>query len=195
VRAARVGLRLARPWRVVLAGPVNVGKSSLANALAGHARSLVSPLAGTTRDVLETRLVVEGWEIDLVDTAGFRDGAITDPVEREGVARALEARAGADLVLRVIASTDPDLPRLEAGPGELLVATKADLRPAGAEVRPDAVATSAVTGAGIAALAARIAAVLVPEERAEPNLLAGAVPFTLRQVAEIRQFCGPTSRG
>ena len=63
-RAARVGLRLVRPWRVVLAGSVNAGKSSLVNALAGHARSIVSPEPGTTRDLLETRVVLDGWEVD-----------------------------------------------------------------------------------------------------------------------------------
>ena len=187
-RAARVGLRLVRPWRVVLSGNVNCGKSSLANALAGHARSLVSPLPGTTRDLVETRLVVEGWEIDLVDTAGVRDGEPADPVERAGIARAHGARADADLVLRVVESTDPALPRLRPSADELLVATKADLLPAGAVVRPDAVSTSAVSGAGIAALAARIADRLVPEARLEPDLLVGAVPFTLRQVAEIRRL-------
>ena len=190
-RAARVGLRLVRPWRVVLSGAVNAGKSSLANALAGHARSLVSPLPGTTRDVVETRLVVDGWEIDLIDTAGLRDEAATDPVERAGIARAHGARAEADFVLRVVESASPDLPRLRPAADELLVVTKADLLPAGAALRPDAVATSAVTGAGIATLATRIAAVLVPEERAEPDLLAGAVPFTLRQVAEIQRLGSP----
>jgi tRNA modification GTPase len=194
LRAARVGLRLVRPWRVVLSGPVNAGKSSLANALAGHARSLVSPLPGTTRDVVETRLVIEGWEIDLVDTAGLRDGEAIDPVEQAGIARARGARAEADLVLRVVESTDAALPRLRTAADELIVVTKADLLPAGAALRPDAVATSAVTGAGVATLAARIAAALVPEERAEPDLLAGAVPFTLRQVEEIRRLASPAAR-
>ena len=193
-RAVRVGLRLVRPWRVVLSGPVNAGKSSLANALAGHARSLVSPLPGTTRDVVETRLVIEGWEIDLVDTAGLRDGEAIDPVEQAGIARARGARAEADLVLRVVESTDAALPRLRTAADELIVVTKADLLPAGAALRPDAEATSAVTGAGVATLAARIAAALVPEERAEPDLLAGAVPFTLRQVEEIRRLASPAAR-
>ena len=70
-RASRIGLRLAQPWRVVLLGPVNAGKSSLINALAGYDRSIVSPHAGTTRDVLETRVVIDGWSVDFIDTAGF----------------------------------------------------------------------------------------------------------------------------
>jgi tRNA modification GTPase len=102
-RAARVGLRFAKPWRVVVTGAVNVGKSSLVNALAGHARSLVSPQPGTTRDVIETQLVLGGWSVVLVDTAGFREAS--DPAsgatERAGIARAVAAAGAADLVIRV----------------------------------------------------------------------------------------------
>lgn len=191
LRAARVGLRLTTPWRVVLCGPVNVGKSSLVNALAGHARSIVSPEPGTTRDAVETRLVVAGWEIDLVDTAGMRDGTSHDAVEREGIARARDARNAADLVLRAVAAADPGLGGLRAAPGELLVVTKGDLVPAGAAVPHGALVTSAVTGSGIDALAARIAEALVPEETAEPSLFEGAVPFTLRQVEMLRGFLAP----
>ena len=188
-RAARVGLRLDRPWRVVLAGAVNAGKSSLMNALAGHARSLVAAEAGTTRDVVETRLVLGGWEVDLVDTAGLRDecddesgGAPLAAVEREGIARGRAARADADLVLRVVAAdAEPEAVAPPSG-AELVVVTKCDLGDA-AGVFPEAVRTSAVTGAGLDALAARIVAALVPEERDDPDLLTGAVPFTPRQVA------------
>jgi tRNA modification GTPase len=102
LRASRVGLRLVRPWRVVVSGPVNAGKSSLVNAVAGYSRSIVSAEPGTTRDVVETRLVLDGWEVDLIDTAGLRDPAeATSATERAGIERALAAAAGADLVLRV----------------------------------------------------------------------------------------------
>ncbi|MGB8852016.1 MAG: GTPase [Pirellulales bacterium] len=185
--AARVGLRLTRPWRVVVAGEVNAGKSSLVNAIAGHARCLVSPEPGTTRDLVTTRLVLGGWEIELVDTAGLRDGgAGVGAVEQAGIARAVAARGHADLVLRVVASNEVASARATSQPGELLVVTKSDL--AGADrgrMRADAVWTSAVTGAGIQELAARIVERLVPEERDDPGLLAGAVPFTERQVAVI----------
>jgi tRNA U34 5-carboxymethylaminomethyl modifying GTPase MnmE/TrmE len=140
---------------------------------------------------VETRLVVEGWELDLVDTAGLRHESACDAVEREGIARALEAHAGADLVLRVVESTDPELSRGAAEPGELLVVTKGDLLPAGTPIPPQAVLCSAVTGDGIASLAIRIAAMLVPEETAEPTLLAGAVPFTDRQLDELRRLLSP----
>jgi tRNA modification GTPase len=187
-RAARVGLRLVRPWRVVLAGRVNAGKSSLVNALAGHARSLVSPRPGTTRDLVETRLVLGGWEIDLVDSAGLREPAAD--TERAGIARAIAARAEADLVLEVVAADDSggltavgaDLHGSDSPP-RLIVVTKCDL----ASVAPPSggVATSAVTRGGIDTLATTIIERLVPEASAEPELLAGAVPFTPRQVARL----------
>jgi tRNA modification GTPase len=193
--AARVGLRLTRPWRVVVAGTVNAGKSSLVNAIAGHARCIVSSQPGTTRDLVTTRLVLGGWEVDLVDTAGLRDDA-TDgdvgAVERAGIALAVAAQAEADLVLRVVASDAVAGEIAASQPGELLVVTKSDLAGTARESNAardyglaDAVWTSAVTGAGIEELAARIIERLVPEERDDPGLLAGPVPFTQRQVGAI----------
>lgn len=172
-RAARIGLRLDRPWRVVLAGDVNAGKSSLVNALAGHARSLVAPTPGTTRDLVEVRLVLSGWEVVVIDTAGVR----SDPVgatERAGIDRAVAARAAADLVVDVHDATAQPRPPL---PGALAVASKCDLLQAGGSP-PDRLGTSAVAGAGIAQLAAAIVARLVPEEQLEPGLLDGPVPLT-----------------
>jgi tRNA modification GTPase len=190
LEAARVGLRLTSPWRVVVAGRVNAGKSSLVNALAGHARAIVSPVPGTTRDMLETRIVLDGWEVDLVDTAGERG---TDepvgPVETAGIARAAAAAATADLVLRVVPAdgTEPTRP---PGTRELVVISKADLAAGSGTTWPAAaVPTSAATGTGIAALAARIVAEVVPEA-GDRDLLAGPVPFTPRQVEVIRRLCG-----
>ena len=187
-RAARVGLRLTRPWRVVVAGEVNAGKSSLVNALAGYARSIVSPEPGTTRDLLETRLVLDGWEIDLVDTAGLRDEAGGN-VERAGIERAVAAAADADLVLRVVDARHADAHPVAAGTGfslsvagEILVLSKCDLVSTAFAAPAHAIRTSATTGRGIDELAAAIVRRLVPEEQDDPSLLAGAVPFTERQV-------------
>ena len=185
LRAARVGLRLSEPWRVVVAGPVNAGKSSLVNALAGHARSIVSPQAGTTRDLVTTRLVLGGWDVELVDTAGGRtDLAAASPTERAGIARAAEAAAEADLVLRVVPAGSPPP---EPGPREIVVITKADLVSEGNWPAAAAV-TSALTGEGIAALEARIVANLVPEDHDEPGLFAGPVPFTPRHLEHLRSL-------
>ena len=134
------------------------------SALAGHGRSIVSPEPGTTRDLVETRLVLDGWEVELVDTAGLRDDAATAPVERAGIARAVAAAAGADLVLRVFPVDAP--PAKPAENGALLVVTKSDLAPADFSLLVDAVVTSTVTGAGIDRLATEIVARLVPEEKA-----------------------------
>ena len=195
LKAARVGLRLTRPWRVVLVGTVNAGKSSLANALAGHARCLVSPLPGTTRDLVATRLVLEGWELDLVDTAGIRPVTAIGDTERAGIARAEAARTEADLVLHVIPADAFATERPAPPAGEFVVVSKCDLRPKAA-CPPWCVPTSATTNAGIDDLAARIAAALVPEEQNEPDLLAGAVPFTGRQVdAVTRLRRSPPSSG
>ena len=183
-RAARIGLRLGRPWRVVVAGAVNAGKSSLVNAIAGYARCLVSAEPGTTRDVLETRLVLDGWEIDLIDTAGLREDAAGE-VELAGIDRAVAAVAAADLVLR-ISESESDLSLLCRG--ELLVFSKCDLAPAGFAVPPQAIRTSTVTGRGIEELATAIVRHLVPEEHDDPTLLAGAVPLTDRQMQEIHSI-------
>ena len=116
-----------RPWRVVLGGAVNAGKSSLVNALVGHARSIVTAVPGTTRDLVETRIVLDGWEVDLVDTAGLRGAAEgVDAVERAGIDRAVAAAEDADLVLR-IAPAGGGPPPAPAHSRELVVVTKGDL--------------------------------------------------------------------
>ena len=156
--------RLARPWRVVVAGSVNAGKSSLVNALVGYARSIVSAEAGTTRDLLETRIVLDGWEVDLVDTAGLRDEPAVRgtgaAVERAGIARAVAASADADLVLRVVDGCDRAATFAAATahrPSECLVLSKADLAATRGENMPaSALWTSTVTGEGIEELAAEI---------------------------------------
>lgn len=98
-----LGRHLLEPWRVVLAGPPNVGKSSLINALSGKSLSIVHPEAGTTRDWIETQTQVDGWPISLTDTAGIR--ATEELVEREGVSRAFQQIGQAHLVIIVVDST------------------------------------------------------------------------------------------
>ena len=183
-RASRVGLRLTRPWRVVVAGEVNAGKSSLVNAIAGFARSIVSAEPGTTRDLLETRLVLDGWEVDLIDTAGLREDDVGG-VERAGIARGIAATADADLVLRVVDATSASG---RAGfslsaPAEIIVLSKCDQCPGHTFGIEHAIRTSSVTGQGIDELVAVIVRRLVPEEEDDPTLLAGAVPFTERQLS------------
>jgi tRNA modification GTPase len=97
------GERLREGFTVAIAGPPNAGKSSLFNALAKREAAIVTAVPGTTRDVLEVHLDLDGYPVTLLDTAGIRH--TDDPVEQEGVRRARERAAAADLVLWVVDST------------------------------------------------------------------------------------------
>lgn len=152
---------LREGWRVALCGAPNSGKSSLFNALLNRERALVTPHPGTTRDVLEETLDLGGIPIVLLDTAGLRSSE--DPVERMGITRGLEAAAGADGVLLLWDGRAPwgeTEAAAAASAGERLVSvveTKSDLPregspPPGLPV----LSVSAVTGAGLAALSARL---------------------------------------
>jgi len=94
------GERLREGLVVAIAGPPNAGKSTLLNRLARREAAIVSPIPGTTRDVIEVHLNLGDYPVTLLDTAGIRDS--TDPVEQEGVRRALARAEEADLVLWVI---------------------------------------------------------------------------------------------
>jgi len=97
---SRRGERLRDGLVVAIAGPPNAGKSTLLNRLARREAAIVSPYAGTTRDVIEVHLDLDGYPVTLLDTAGIRDS--DQPVEQEGIRRARERAAAADLVLWVI---------------------------------------------------------------------------------------------
>lgn len=99
LESSRRGSLLREGIRVVLAGPPNVGKSSLLNQLAGEDLAIVTPLPGTTRDVIRASLDLGGIPMHFVDTAGLR--AADDPVEQIGIRRAGEALARADLVISI----------------------------------------------------------------------------------------------
>jgi tRNA modification GTPase len=120
---------LREGFRVVIAGPANVGKSSLLNALARREAAIVSAEAGTTRDVIEVRLDIEGLPIILSDTAGIR--AAGGEIEREGIRRTIARGREADLILWVMDARAPEweLPADLAGrQGQTLwVANKIDL--------------------------------------------------------------------
>jgi tRNA modification GTPase len=154
-----LGQHLVTPWKVVLAGAPNVGKSSLMNALAGYTRSIVAPTPGTTRDVVTLRVAIDGWPIELADTAGMRDeGGI---IEKLGIERARVAMATADLRLWLVdASTSPTFPD-DAG-AWICVINKCDLPAAWNWNRDEKpLRISALTGAGIAELCETISKTLV----------------------------------
>jgi tRNA modification GTPase len=170
VQYAGVGRHLVEPWRVVLAGPPNVGKSSLVNALAGYQRSIVTPVPGTTRDVVSVSIALDGWPVELLDTAGLRSSA--DDLEAAGIGRAERAAEEADLVLHVIDGADPASTPAPGATSTIAVVNKSDL----AEARPDqpGLRVSALSGAGVPELAAAIVERLVPSA----PLAGAAVPFT-----------------
>ena len=99
------GERLREGLVVAIAGPPNAGKSTLLNRIARREAAIVSPHAGTTRDVIEVHLDLNGLPVTLLDTAGIQD--TEDPVELEGVRRARERAAAADLILWLVDASDP----------------------------------------------------------------------------------------
>ena len=121
------GERLREGLVVAIAGPPNAGKSTLLNRLAKREAAIVSPYAGTTRDVIEVHLDLAGWPVTLLDTAGIRD--TEDPVELEGVRRARERAAAADLVLWVVDSRDSPNSGAAAFENEAESNGKAESRP------------------------------------------------------------------
>lgn len=100
------GRRVREGYRVAIVGAPNAGKSSLLNGLAGRAAAIVAPTAGTTRDIIEVALDIEGYRVVVADTAGL--GAPSDPVEAEGVRRARAWARSADLRLWMVDRTEAD---------------------------------------------------------------------------------------
>ncbi|WP_102959354.1 tRNA uridine-5-carboxymethylaminomethyl(34) synthesis GTPase MnmE [Mangrovicella endophytica] len=192
-------------YRVVLAGAPNAGKSSLLNALAGRDVAIVTPVPGTTRDVLEVTLDLGGLPVRIADTAGLRE--TRDEVEAIGIERAEAAVRQADLVLLLTDLADAadvgtamtHVKQLRRLPGEpsstegatevLLVETKADLDPSRVPSSGDGSAVhriSALTGLGIDALLADIS------QRAEraAGASGSSIPIQTRHRAVISEAAG-----
>lgn len=161
-REAERGRTLRDGLHVVLVGPPNAGKSSLLNVLAGSDRAIVTEIAGTTRDLLQETIRIDGVELTLVDTAGLRIAA--DAIEAEGIRRARAELGRADLVLVVLDARDPETGRAAVAdevagvPRRLWLHNKADLLPTPLALGEDALAISAKTGLGLEALRRRLLA-------------------------------------
>jgi tRNA modification GTPase len=156
IARGRAGHLLQEGVRLAILGRPNVGKSSLLNRLLGYERAIVAEAAGTTRDVLEAELAVDGVRLIVQDTAGIR--ASVDPVEAEGVARSRRALQSADLALVVLDASDGITPEDEkllielAGRPALVAVNKCDLGPGASPPGLPAVRVSARTGEGLDAL-------------------------------------------
>lgn len=162
VDTGRRGERVRDGYRIVLIGETNAGKSSLFNALVAREAAIVTPIAGTTRDVLDADLVIGGYAVTLSDTAGLRDS--DDLVEAEGVRRARLRAEQADLRLWVRAPGDPDgVAAAYVKNGDLIVATKSDLGVSLARGGHETLAVSTTTGDGLAELRDWIAARLAQD--------------------------------
>jgi tRNA modification GTPase len=152
------GERLRDGIAVAILGPPNAGKSSLLNQLARREAAITSPIAGTTRDVIEVAIDLAGYPVVLADTAGLRDSA--DVIEQEGLRRALARAEAAELRLFVFDACRPEDARGAAawpGPDTLLVANKIDLARDAAAMPTGAIPISALTGEGLPALIASLA--------------------------------------
>lgn len=146
----RIAERMRDGFEVAIIGAPNVGKSTLLNRLAGRDVAITSEVAGTTRDVIEVRLDLDGLPVTLLDTAGLRE--TDDQVERIGVARARERAAQSDLRVYMMLPND-ELPQ-GLLPEDIIVQAKADINHA------TGFAVSGKTGIGIDALVAKISEIL-----------------------------------
>lgn len=155
---AERGERLRDGLVVLIAGPPNAGKSSLLNHLAQRDVAIVSPVAGTTRDLIEVYLDLEGYPVTLIDSAGIRE--TSDAVELEGMRRTRERASRADLVLWLEPSGEPMRSGseriLNSDAGHVLVRTKADLDSLPLASSSDGIPVSILTKFGIDVLVARL---------------------------------------
>ncbi|ALG69214.1 tRNA uridine-5-carboxymethylaminomethyl(34) synthesis GTPase MnmE [Beggiatoa leptomitoformis] len=153
---AQQGFLLNEGVKIALVGEPNVGKSSLLNCLAGRETAIVTPIAGTTRDIVRDQIQLDGMPLHIIDTAGLRE--TTDIVEQEGIRRTKLALEDADLVILLLDdryADDQATPELLASiPSEpLIIRNKIDLSNHAAGVSPQGmVYISAKTGAGVDAL-------------------------------------------
>ncbi len=203
-RSVKQGVLLREGLKVVLAGLPNVGKSSLLNYLCNDQRAIVSDIPGTTRDVLEQFIELDGLPVKIIDTAGIRPA--TSEIEAEGVRRAIWQQNHADLVLLLVDdSKNPDLQRhclvkeLDTTAPVLLVRNKIDLSGRAAVCgTDDEVCVSALTGEGVDILKEKIRYIAGFRDVDDSHFLARerhidalerAYEFLLRGLERQRTFC------
>ena len=169
------GERLRDGIMVAILGPPNAGKSSLLNRIARREAAITSPVAGTTRDIVEVAIDLGGYPVVLADTAGLR--ASDDVLEQEGLRRALRRAEEAEIRLFVFDARCPaeaDGASAWPGPDTILVANKIDLVAAHCDLPNAALPISALTGEGIDALLSALGARVVQNYRMEAPVLTRA---------------------
>ena len=166
ISTARRGRVLRDGLRVAIVGRPNVGKSSLMNAMLGNDRAIVTAIAGTTRDIIDEKVSMDGVPVRLIDTAGIREAS--DEAEKIGVDRARDAIQGADVVCLVLDASVPLTGQDEAllqetqSSTRIIVLNKSDL-PIAIAYTGESIRVSAKTGEGLAELQKRILALAAPE--------------------------------
>jgi tRNA modification GTPase len=169
------GERLRDGISVAIVGPSNAGKSSLLNRIARREAAITSPIAGTTRDIVEVALDLQGYPVVLADTAGLRDS--DDAIEQEGLRRALRRAEQAEIRLFVFDARTPAEAGGAAswpGPDTILIANKIDLASACGGLPDAALPISALTGEGIDNLLSAIGERVVQTYRIEAPVLTRA---------------------
>jgi tRNA modification GTPase len=203
LRWSDFGLHLTQPWRVVIAGRPNVGKSTLINTLLGYTRAIVFDQPGTTRDVVTGGTAFEGWPFQLADTAGIR--ITDDELEQAGIKRARSTVESADLLCLLLDTSQPSTPadrelldeftsstdqRNKRPP--IVVAHKADLPSQWNSPLPkNTLQVSSTTRAGVEELIAAIVRTLIPTAP-ESGM---AIPISQRQIQWLRQAHHATKAG
>ena len=185
----RTGEIIRDGFKVVIAGRPNAGKSSLINALAGRDVAIVTEYEGTTRDILHVELDIGGFAVHFYDTAGLRETA--EPVEREGIRRAMAKMEEADLVLSLSdSSEDLDFGAVPAGLPALRVRTKCDLL-TDSDAKPNGdVLVSSASGLGIDDLKQKVLA----EVEARVGAFSLAIPSRLRHGQQLSEALGEVRR-
>lgn len=175
---ARFGHRLTQPWRVALIGRPNVGKSSLLNAMAGFSRAIVHAAPGTTRDLVAFETSLDGWPVELCDTAGIHSSV--DAIEQAGVALAEAAALSADVMVLVLdgsrTAAVEEARLIDRRPDAVCVLNKCDLPPASQPrwvAQSNPILVSAREAIGLDRLAAEIVRRFGP-----PPPAGAAVPFS-----------------
>jgi tRNA modification GTPase len=174
LRDSRRGEALREGLRLAIIGPPNAGKSSLINALAQRDAAIVSEIPGTTRDVIELSLDLGGYLVHVADTAGLRESA--DPIEREGVRRALAKAQESDLTLLLLDGSDAAPTDIRA---DLIVRNKSDLP---SFRKGDGISLSLNTGEGLSELLAALTAMIAERLETKDQTLALSRPRHRREL-------------